>query len=747
MNLRRGARNAGIIALLSVALVFVVNALDHQIWTAQQRSLIHSINEEGTDLAFQLRDAAALDSVVQQRDVVVVDIDDASIQELGRVQTWPRTYTARVIAYVGTGRPAAIAVDLLYTEPDTLGAAYEQLLRDAGIPNPTSVLNAFRTDDQLAHSLREAGRVYLGFFDAGPDPLITPPPIDDAACSKLMPVAVPRAQASTVLSLDRPVLPIPMLRTAARGVAPIMLHSAGDGTVRHYPVLEALPPSACTAATDTRVLVPSFALRLALEAANISPDALTLDATHLRFAPNRTVPLEANGTFRINWLGETESVRRISYHKVFNEQVPAAFFRDKHVFIGASATGLEDLHTTPVNDQKPGVEIHAEAFLTLANGAFLTEYDFVTLAPWLVVGAFALASLFLVITPVAGALVTLGVMSAEFVAYVLYVVPEANVVLPIGALLLLTGAVFVASAIVRYITEERERLRLQEAFSAYVSPAVTEMIGGGTNMLKLGGEQKDLSVLFCDIRSFTPMSEKMTPEELVSFLNVYFDSLSDAVLEEDGTIDKFIGDAIMAFFGAPIAQDDHAARACRAALAMTERLRSVPVPSEAADGVRIRIGVSTGPMVAGNIGASRRFDYTVIGDAVNLGARVEGLNRLFKTTVLVSQPTYAACQAAGPTDIVFRMVGTTQVKGKQEPVDVYEIMPRHTYPQAELLARRFEEAYALYHRREFEAACDAFNDCLDLQPDDGPTQYYLKQSRACCNDREVYQRVIRMGSK
>ena len=747
MNLRRGARYAAAIALLSVALVFVVNALDHQIWTAQQRSLIHGINEDVTDLAFQLRDTAALDSVVQQRDVVIVDIDDASIQELGRVQTWPRTYTARVIEYVSTGGPAAIAIDLLYTEPDTLGAAYEQLLRDAGIPNPTSVLNAFRTDDQLARSIRQADRTYLGFFDAGPNPLTEPPPIDATACPALMPVALPRHQAASFLALERPVLPIPILRTAARGVAPIMLHSEGDGTIRHYPALEALPPSVCTDADDTRALVPSFALRLALEAAGVSVDALTIDATRLRFAPNRTVPLSDNGTFRINWLGEDESVRRISYHKVLDEQVPAAFFRDKHVFIGASATGLDDVYVTPVNGQKPGVEIHAEAFLTLANGAFLTHYGFGTLAPWLFIGAFALAGLFLVIKPLTGALVTLGVMSMEFLTYVLYVLPEGNVVLPIGALLLLTGVVFVASAIVRYITEERERLRLQEAFSAYVSPAVTEMIGEGTNMLKLGGEQKELSVLFCDIRNFTPMSEKMTPEELVSFLNIYFDALSDAVLEEDGTIDKFIGDAIMAFFGAPIAQDDHAARACRAALAMTERLRSVPVPSEAADGVGIRIGVSTGPMVAGNIGASRRFDYTVIGDAVNLGARVEGLNRLFKTTVLVSESTYEACQAAGPTDIVFRMVGTTQVKGKQEPVDVYEIMPRHTYPQAEALAQRFGEAYDLYHRQQFEAACDAFNDCLDLQPDDGPTQYYLKQCRACCNDRSVYQRIIRMGSK
>lgn len=755
MSTQRGALYAAGIALLCIVSVLLIDVVDQRIWEAQQQSPVRSLNEEITDLAYRVRGNTGLDSLVQVRDVVIVDIDNASIEALGRVQTWPRTYTARVLQHIRKGAPRAIALDLLYTEPDTLGPAYADLLRDAGFSNPQPILEAFRTDDRLAAALRDAERTYLGFFDAGADPLMQADVVDARACEALLAQALPGAPTQRLIALNRPVLPIEPLRNAAQGIAPIMLHSSSDGTVRHYATLQTLPPAACdppATAPDggeggARALVPSLALRLALDAAARPMDRLLLEPPRLHLDRQWVVPIRSNGTFRINWLGEDESIRRIGYHKVLNERIPAGFFRDKFVFIGASATGVEDLHATPVNDKKPGVEVHAEAFLTLANNAFVTTYSVLDLLLGLAVFACALAALFLAFKPVMGVGLVAGVLGIEFFGYVLYVVPDLNTVLPIGTLMLLTGFVFVSSAVVRYITEERERLRMQEAFAAYVSPAVTELIGEQADRLELGGQKKEMSVLFCDLRDFTPLSESMSPEELVDFLNVYFDILSEALLEEDGTIDKYIGDAIMAFFGAPIDQPDHAARACRGALAMSERLQDVPAPPRLEGTLHMRIGISSGPMVAGNIGASRRFDYTVIGDAVNLGARLEGLNHVFGTTILVSEDAYAGCQDEADTDIVFRSVGRIAVKGKQKAVAVYELMPPSIYPDAPALAERFAEGYDLYHQKRFADAHAVFEACLAMHPGDGPSRYYRDRCAACQRDAAEYSRVIRMTSK
>ncbi len=235
-----------------------------------------------------------------------------------------------------------------------------------------------------------------------------------------------------------------------------------------------------------------------------------------------------------------------------------------------------------------------------------------------------------------------------------------------------TGFAFTATVVYRVLTEEREKRHVRQTFSKFVSKSVVDELLKSPEKLKLGGEKKELTVLFSDIRGFTTLSERMTPEELVVKLNHYLQIMTDIVIHYDGTLDKYVGDEIMAFWGAPIPQDNHALLACRAAVEMIERLdemnrewrgQGLPV-------LDIGIGINTGPMIVGNVGSNSRMDYTLIGDNVNLGARLEGTNKIYRTHIIISEFTYEQVK----DQVVVRELDLIRVKGKEKPVTIYELL-------------------------------------------------------------------------
>jgi adenylate cyclase len=290
------------------------------------------------------------------------------------------------------------------------------------------------------------------------------------------------------------------------------------------------------------------------------------------------------------------------------------------------------------------------------------------------------------------------------------------------------GLMAVASALtlLGWLSTDREKLRLRRTFRYYLSETVmTEMLEH-PEQLKLGGEKRELTVLFSDIRGFTSISERTTPEALVRFVNGYLTPMTNIVFEEGGTLDKYIGDALMAFWGAPVAQEDHALRACRAAMRFLEELERLR-PGWREDGVgevRIGVGVNTGPMVVGNMGSDVRFDYTVMGDAVNLASRLEGANKLFGTQVLLSEQTHAQVR----DEVCARKLGSVRVRGKQQPTQVYEL--RHLGPatpaEAEAVAH-FEAGVDAFGAKDFEKAERHFLAVQRLWPADGPSRRYLDE--------------------
>jgi adenylate cyclase len=296
-------------------------------------------------------------------------------------------------------------------------------------------------------------------------------------------------------------------------------------------------------------------------------------------------------------------------------------------------------------------------------------------------------------------------------AYWLFVESGAwlNIVYPLLTLLI----TYTTLTVYHYITEERERKKIRGAFSYYVSTAVVDEVLKNPQQLKLGGDKKDLTVLFSDIRGFTTLSESLTPEELVQLLNEYLTVMTDVVFKYDGTLDKYIGDALMAIYGAPLEQQNHPASACHSALEMMEALAKLNDKwiGEGRKPLDIGIGINTGGMMVGNMGSDQRFDYTVMGDAVNLGSRLEGANKNYRTNILISETTYERVR----DEFVCMEVDSVRVKGKKQPVRIYQLL---AYKQVSNTRKQavsyFHEGLNFYKKQEWTEAIKRFENVIKL---------------------------------
>jgi adenylate cyclase len=355
-------------------------------------------------------------------------------------------------------------------------------------------------------------------------------------------------------------------------------------------------------------------------------------------------------------------------------------------------------------------------------------------------------ALLLWVQPLTASLLTLLLGAVQFFGYLLYLFPRYGVVLPVGTLLLWTLLTLIGGVVYKYVTEEWARQKLRDAFASYVSASIVDQVTNNPEALELGGEKKRLTVLFADIRNFTTYSEHLDPQEVVTFLNRFFDLMTEAIFEHDGTVDKFIGDGMMAIFGAPLDLDDHPTRACAAALSMAAALDTLNEQNARRSGagaaepsISIGVGINTGEMVAGNIGSSQRFEYTVVGDAVNLAARLEPLNRLLGTRILLSASTYRQVSSSPWS---FRELGTFRVKGREDPVGLYELLAPSTYDEPEALCEQFGEALALYRQEAFADARAAFERCRSIHPDDGPSSFYINLCDQYRHEPDRYESVL-----
>ena len=616
-------------------------------------------------------------------DVVLAKIDQGSIdfysREFNISWPWPRSLYARAVDYLVAAGARAVAIDLVLSEPGLYDGE----------------------DERLAASIESSGRVFLPLvFRKGED-----------ASEGVERFALPSAPQLKRLPVRQgPVLlPLPSLRAAARGAGNAQADPDRDHVyrrIRHF------------VGHGGRVY-PSLALAMALYA----EPQLKLD----------DVPFAADGGLNLRFYRK-ESFRTYAISELIQSQVrreageepvvAPAGLRDRIVVIGATATGLLDNRATPVNAGGSGFELHATALANLLQRDFIRVID--PRLQWLLVLlAIALLNLFLpriqaLTWQLAAALaIILLALAGNFILF--------RAGFDMDFIPLFLGLVICSGtdAYIRYQRVRREKKFIEGAFKGYMSDSLLAEIKKNPGGLRLGGEKKRVTVFFSDLAGFTSLSEKLPPEEVVRILNTYLERMTAVIMEEDGFVNKFEGDAIMAFWGAPLADERQAARAMRAALRCQEKLRALNDEFAAAGLPRLgmRVGVNSGEVIVGNIGSRRRFEYTVIGDAVNLASRLEGINKQYGTRVICG--TLAAQMAAG--EMILRRLDRVRVKGKQVPEEIFEVVAaKENAPSSRPgQLEPFEKGLQLYFKGDFASAMDVF---LALA-DDAPAQVFAKR---CC---------------
>jgi adenylate cyclase len=461
--------------------------------------------------------------------------------------------------------------------------------------------------------------------------------------------------------------------------------------------------------------------------------ALAVATREPSYSAPRDLDPDSPALFRFN--GESrQGVLTVSYYQALDaaNSLPSGFFKDKHVLIGRalSATSIDhgaDHFRTPVALQMPGVEIHATIVDALLRHRFISDplSDISAVVALCVATAGITGVAMYFVGPASAPIMALSVVA--LLALAGYVGMLNGVRIPAVAPSLAVAMTYALTAAYRYGLATRERWMIKRAFQHYVAPAIVEQMLNDPSKLALGGEEYEVTVLFTDLEGFTTLSEHLTPSQLSAHLGEYFKEMLDVLLPQRGTLDKLIGDAIMMYFGCPIRDPRHAADACRGALAMQQRMAALNERwgRESLPRLRTRIGINTGVAVAGNMGTDRIFNYTIIGDCVNLASRLEGVNKEYGTGTIIGEDTWTLVHE----HFVTRELDWIRVKGKTRPVAIHELVAEAdavSARQREVFAR-FAEGLQLYRAQRWADAETAFSRALQLDPQDHPSRVFTQR--------------------
>lgn len=681
------------------------------------------------------------------KDVVIVDVDDHALSLLGRFQNWPRMYHASITDYISRCGAAAIAFDFFFTESDSMnevmaemyhsvkteGVISEMLAAKLKFPERavprviSAVLNNWGYDGEFAEVARFYNTVYFPFFvNSGKtrDSFQSDFPIRDRAYHFSKAVSAKYRYLSSAgqpRQVMQTVLPIPRLLQASRGTGYYNIEPDPDGVVRRIPLFLAMEDRC----------YPSMDLQIVMDQLGVKPkDVRVVLGKYIELGDKRRIPIDENGRMLITYFGPFMKFKYVSYIHALNQEYPELFGQGKIVIVGTTAAGLMDLRVVPFANQFPGPEIHASIIQTLMTGKFVKVLPYyVTLLVMVLVGLVTVA-VSLRFKPLTAALILLGLLLAYLAgAYLLFKhqLMWVEIVRPVTVLLFTNMAILGY----RYVTEEKQKLWIKDMFQGYMSKDLVDKIMANPDMLQMGGDKKEITVFFSDIKGFSSFSEKLgTPERLIALINEYLGAMSDVVLEHGGYISKYEGDAIMAFWGAPSDDPNHARTCIECVWAMNQRLKVLNADLAKRDMPNLftRFGINTGPVTVGNVGSVRKKSYTAMGDSVNLGSRLEGANKEYGTAIMMSEFTYEKVRGVYPV----RELDLLRVVGKEQPVRVYELLglaDADVPDKKRQAVERYLNGLACYRSRKWDEATGFFQQALAADPDDGPSQTYLERCR------------------
>lgn len=680
------------------------------------------------DLKFLLRGARPVGQVV-----VIVAIDEASIRELGR-WPWSREVQARLLTRFKEAEPRVVAMDIIFAEREvTEGVETLRRLRQSlfqrGLLSPgiTAVLGQEEAradvDRQLAQSIAQGAPTVLGFYfhrvggkavRSGPEQFLGAKALE-ASTYNLVRLLDRQPGRLPLLGAEGAEANLPLMAEAAAGSGYLNMVPDPDGAVRWLPLAIAYGSDifAPLALVTLQHYLGRPPLSITLSQAGV--EGIRLGA--------REIPVDRFGRLLINYPGPPGAFPVYSAADVIAGRLPPGALKDKIVLVGATAPGIHDLRVTSFSGVCPGIEIQAAILDNLLRQDYLQVPGGRLSVLFTVVALGAVLGLILIRLSAAWGFAVMLCLAGGYAGLNYYLFTQGWQ-LELFYPLIEMGGVYVGVTVLQFLAEERARLRLKKAFQSYVAPAVVEEIIRHPESLRLGGERREITILFCDIRDFTGLAETLEPEELVGLLHDFFNPMSDIIVSHGGTLDKYMGDAIMALFGAPMALADHAARACRAALEMKAALQILDQEWEAQGRPRLRIGVglNTGGAAVGNMGSDRLFDYTAVGDHVNLASRLEGLNKYYGTDILVSAYTALALN----DNFILQEVDLVRVKGKKQPLAIYELLGEGTPdPQLARFLEFYHSGLKLFRARAWQESADALTRARDLQPTNRQVQRYL----------------------
>ena len=676
--------------------------------------------------------------------IVIVDIDEKSIAEVGR-WPWSRDVVAKLVDKLDQKYFAkSISFDVVFSETDTSSGygTLETLARKefkdiTGFAERIRALKPrFDYDHHLAAAL-DGRPTVLGYF------LSNEP---DAITKGLLPAPAFTVADLGGMEVDSAVYKdyagnLEQLQAAARGGGFMNPTQDPDGTIRRLSLLARVGDN----------YYESLALataRVGLGASKIKPVFYTEEETRLSGEDHRTygalkalrlnskpkatyIPLERHMTALINYRGpggpRGGQYRYVSAVDVLQEKVPMEHLADTIVLIGTTSAGLKDLRPAPVNTDYPGVEMHANIIASIMDGEFKQEPDFsigLQLAQVVVIGV-VLGLLLPVLTPMLSILASLGAMAAVIGAnFAMY--QQLNWVLPIAVTLLLVAALFIFNIAWGYLFEYRKGRAMVNLFGEYVAPELVAEMAANPENYSMEGESRELTVLFCDVRGFTTISEGLDPNALREYINIYLTAMSEDIRGNRGTLDKYIGDAVMAFWGAPVELPDHASRAVASALKMQATAKALNKDFMARNWppLKIGVGLNTGEMRVGDMGSKIRRAYTVMGDAVNLASRLEGITKVYGAGVAVGEAT----KLAAP-EFAYRELDRVRVKGKNEPVPIFEPLALDTDldPAVRTMVDTWHEALSLVRAQQWDRAEQLLHKLLTDHPDEVLYKLYLQR--------------------
>ena len=711
---------------------------------------LRRVSAQFTDFKFKLRGAEK-----PKNKIVIVDIDSDSIETFGR-WPWHRDYMAYLIERTFQSGAKVVGLDIVFSEEDRrVPDALKEILAKNKLDG---IADQFETDPVLEKVIwKYRDQLVLGWTS---DSTCQPGYNEFEACPVTHPEFIeshPKGyekfsytyadfpekfdhQKSPLMSLVTFIPNIPLFNQAAKHAGTFNAFPDPDGFIRRTPLVIMANGNP----------YPTLALEMARvgldEDLKIKIDPKGKVEKIEMFKAKREIQVSPLGTMEINFRGPGYSFPYVSalevmgdaneIHYGFDRSIASTrdeLFKDAYVLIGLSAVGVYDMRAFPFDSNVPGVEGHATILDNIITGDNLlgsTQGSYVWILLLMIFGAMFFAYAAERLESVPGLIMFICVM-AGFGILDLKVLFESQQNWNTAFLSLEFFTIFTLTIAIKYVMEEKNKKFIKDAFAKYVAPAVVDSIVKDPDSLSLGGEKKEITILFSDIRGFTTLSEKMDPKMLSKFLNDYLGEMTDIIFNTKGTLDKYIGDAVMAFWGAPVHYVEHGANACEAAIQMQQALNKERQRflDEYGIDVEVGIGVHSGVVSVGNMGSETNFNYTVLGDDVNLASRIEGLTKYYRSKILSTRNTLELIEKSGQPLPPHRTLDFVKVKGKKQAVEIIQVLEDNLLKDG---LEQFVEARKLYSEQKWDDAILNFtkaSKALEIDPGkgDGPSEMYIER--------------------